>query len=156
MAAAPALAGPPAPEANSLAWAAPDNWVAKSLGAMRRGSFTVKGQGGDADLSIFVFPAATNPLLANINRWRGQVGLEPIAEAQLATESTPLETNGFKFAVVDLLGKQPGSDTSVRVLGAILYRGDEAWFFKLGGPDSVVAAEKTAFLGFLRTVRVSN
>jgi len=156
MASAPAMPGSAAQGADSLTWAAPDNWVAKPLGSMRRGSFTVKGQGGDADLSIFVFPAATNPLLANINRWRGQVGLDPLAEAQLATESTTLETGSLKFAVVDLLGKQPGSETSVRVLGAILYRGDEAWFFKLGGPDAVVAAEKTAFVGFLRTVRVSN
>ena len=142
----------PSPD-NSLTWAAPDNWAAKPLGAMRRGSFTVKRQGGDADCSIFVFPAASNPLLANINRWRGQVGLAPLTDAQLPAETASIENAGMKFTVVDLLGKQPGTENSLRLLGAILYRGEEAWFFKLGGPDAVVAAEKDAFLNFLRTVR---
>ena len=149
--AAPAGMAAPAAAANSITWAAPDHWAAKSLGAMRRGSFTAKNAGGEADCSIFVFPAATNPLLANINRWRGQIGLAPITEAQLPAESVTLESAGLTFTTVDLVGQQGGAPTRVR--GAILYRGEEAWFFKLGGPDAVVAAEKPAFLDFLRTVR---
>lgn len=141
----------PAPAGNSVSWAAPDHWVPKALGAMRRGSFTAKNATGEADCSIFVFPAGTNPLLANINRWRGQIGLAPITEAQLPTEAVTLDSAGLSFTTVDLLGQQGGAAT--RVLGAILYRGEEAWFFKLGGPDAVVAAEKPAFLEFLRTVR---
>ena len=139
--------------ANAVTWAAPDHWAAKPLGPMRRGSFAAKNTAGEADCSIFVFPAATNPLLANINRWRGQVGLTPLTEAQLPTETITVESAGLSFAVVDLLGQQAGSENAVRVLGAVLYRGDEAWFFMLGGPDAVVAAEKSAFLDFLRTVR---
>jgi hypothetical protein len=137
--------------ADSLTWAAPDHWAAKPLGAMRRGSFTARNAAGEGDCSIFVFPAATNPLLANLNRWRGQIGLAPLTDAQLATETTPLESGALKFTVVDLLGQQQGAPT--RVLGAILYHGEEAWFFKLSGPDAAVAAEKSAFLDFLRTVR---
>ncbi|MFT3828986.1 MAG: hypothetical protein QM691_04680 [Opitutaceae bacterium] len=153
LSAGPAGAPPAAADSseNSIHWAAPDHWIAKPLGAMRRGSFTAINAAGEADCSIFVFPAASNPLLANINRWRGQVGLAPLTEAQLATETTSLETAaGLKFAVVELLGQTGAGAT--RVLGAILYRGEEAWFFKLSGPDAVVAAEKPAFLEFLRTV----
>ena len=150
---APPAAGAPAAATagtDSLVWAAPDHWLAKPLGPMRRGSFTPKNEHGDADCSIFVFPAATNPLLANINRWRGQIGLPNLSEAQLPAETSVLENSGLSFTVVDMLGQQGGNPT--RVLGAILYRGDEAWFFKLGGPDATVAAEKSAFLDFLRTV----
>ncbi len=150
------MAGPstaPSSVSDSLTWAAPDHWAAKPLGAMRRGSFAPKNSAGEADCSIFVFPAATNPLLSNINRWRGQVGLAPLSEPQLGAETTTLENADRKFTVVDLLGKQPGADQATRVLGAVLYRGEEAWFFKLTGPDAVVAAEKNAFLDFLRTVR---
>lgn len=151
----PAGPGQPATPAvsNSLTWAAPDHWAAKPLGPMRRGSFTPKNAAGEADCSIFVFPAATNPLLANINRWRGQIGLTPITEAQLPAESTTLESGGLKFTTVEMVGQASGGAAPVRLLGAILYRGDEAWFFKLGGPDAAVAAEKASFLDFLRTVR---
>ncbi|HLP07732.1 MAG TPA: hypothetical protein VK178_06170 [Opitutaceae bacterium] len=151
----PAAGAPTAAAAatnNSIVWAAPDHWVVKPLGAMRRGSFTAKNAAGEADCSIFVFPAASNPLLANINRWRGQVGLAPLAEAHLAAETTSLDNAaGLKFVTVELLGQTGAGAT--RVLGAILYRGEEAWFFKLSGPDAVVAAEKPAFLDFLRTVQ---
>lgn len=140
---------------NSLAWAAPDHWLAKSLGAMRRGSFTVRNARGEADCSIILLGAQGNPLLDNVNRWRGQVSLAPLDDAHLAAETTKVTSGELAFAVVDLAGKQPGGDASLRILGAILYRGDEAWFFKLTGPDEVIAAEKAAFLEFLHTVRVA-
>lgn len=154
---APAPATATAATGLPIAWAAPDNWVAKPLGAMRRGSFTVKSDaGGEADCSVIVLGAAANPLLDNVNRWRGQVALPPLGAAQLPAETTTLETHGLRIAVVDLAGTQPGSATPARILGGILYLGEEAWFFKLSGPDAVVAAEKPAFLQFLRTVRPSN
>jgi hypothetical protein len=121
---------------------------------MRRGSFTAKNSAGEADFSIFVFPAASNPLLANINRWRGQIGLPPIAESQLATETVVLANQGLSFTTIDIAGQAAGGGAgSTRVLGAILYRGEEAWFFKLAGPATAVAAEKAAFNEFLLTVR---
>lgn len=141
----------PAATANTITWAAPDHWEAKPPGAMRRGSFTARNATGEADCAIFVFPAASNPLLANINRWRGQIGLPEITEAQLPTESARLESNGLSFTIIDNTGQTANGAT--RVLGAILYLGEEAWFFKMSGPDAAVAAEKPAFLDFLRTVR---
>ncbi len=151
--AAPAGMAAASAVADSIVWAAPDHWTAKPLGAMRRGSFAPRNEAGEADLSIFIFPAATNPLLANINRWRGQIGLTPITEAQLPTETATLEHAGLSFTTIDIVGQAPAGGAATRVLGAILYRGEEAWFFKLTGPDSVVAAERSAFLDFLRTVR---
>ena len=150
-ASAPAATTPPV--SDSLTWAAPDHWAAKPLGAMRRGSFTARNAAGEADCSIFVFGAAQNPLLDNINRWRGQIGLAPLSEAQLPAESSTLEHAGLRFTTIDLAGPPPAAGSATRVLGAILYRGDEAWFFKLTGPDAVVAAERASFLDFLRTVR---
>jgi hypothetical protein len=40
-----------------------------------------------------------------------------------------------------------------RMLGVIVPRPGETWFFKLKGPDVLVAREKPAFLEFLKTVR---
>jgi hypothetical protein len=52
--------------------------------------------------------------------------------------------------VVDFAGTAGGAPT--RILGAILPYKGETWFFKLMGPDALVAHEKPAFLEFLRTV----
>jgi hypothetical protein len=91
--------------------------------------------------------AASNPLLENINRWRRQIALTPLTEANLPAQTTTVTSGDLQFTVIDF------ASGSSRVLGAILYHGDEAWFFKLNGPDAAVASQKPAFLEFIKTVK---
>jgi hypothetical protein len=134
----------------SLIWTAPSHWRATALGQMRRGSFAVPGNADtEADLSIFVFPGSAGGLAENINRWRGQIGLEPLAADKLADETMPLRSDsGLEFTVVDMSGKNGD-----RILGAILVQGDSSWFFKLRGSDVLVAKNKPDFLVFLKSVK---
>jgi hypothetical protein len=154
---APSMASTPVPPPPAsdigMAWSAPSSWTPKPLGQMRKGSFALRDSAGaEADLSITMLSAATNPLLENINRWRRQISLAPLTEAVIPAETTVLENGDLKFTVMDYLGAPPGGGAPVRLLGAILYRGDEAWFFKLTGPDALVTAQKPSFLDFLKTV----
>jgi hypothetical protein len=136
----------------SLIWTAPADWQAKPLGAMRIGSFTVSSDAGNADISIIAFPGEAGGLLPNINRWRGQLGLAPLAEGDLAGATTALDgAGGLHFTVVDLSGQAAGSPA--RMLGAILSFEGQTYFFKLTGPDALVTSEKPAFLDFLKTVK---
>ena len=134
-----------------LTWTAPAHWTAKPASAMRKGSFGIKGAGGEADLSIIAFPGDTGGLLANLNRWRGQIALPPLSDAQLEGHVTHLDANGLHFDVVDFAGTANGAPT--RILGAVLSRPGETWFFKLMGPDALTASEKAAFADFLKTVK---
>lgn len=134
-----------------VTWTAPAHWTAKPASAMRKGSFAIKGAGGEADLSITAFPGDTGGLLANLNRWRGQIGLAPLSAAQLEANLAHLDANGLHFEVVDFAGTANGAPT--RILGAVLPRPGETWFFKLMGPDALVAGEKAAFTAFLQTVQ---
>ena len=138
---------------SALTWTAPAEWQAKTLTTMRRGSFTVRGEGdATADLSIIAFPGAAGGLVENLNRWRGQVGLASLDAAQVAAQTTVVKTNaGLEFTVADLAAE--GSGPRQRLLGAITNYGGEAWFFKLIGPDDLVARTKPAFLAFLNTVK---
>ncbi|MBL9214954.1 MAG: hypothetical protein JNG83_05715 [Opitutaceae bacterium] len=136
-----------ADDSSALAWTAPGAWVAKPVGAMRKGSYTLKGEGGESDLGITAFPGDTGGLEANLNRWRGQVGLPPASSAEVTAAVERFEANGLQFLVVDYAGN--GS----RLVGAIVPHQGNSWFFKLMGPDALVAAQKPAFLEFLRTVK---
>ena len=137
---------------DSLAWTAPAGWIAKDPGAMRKGSFAIKGADGtEADLSITAFPGDTGGLLANLNRWRTQIALPPLAENQLDGVIAHTDGQGLHFDVVDFAGTAQGVPT--RIVGAVLSRPGETWFFKLMGPDALVAAQKPAFLDFLQTVK---
>ena len=146
-----AMAGAAVPTAGgaSLTWTAPAAWVPKPGSPMRKASFAVPGPGGSADLSVTAFPGDVGGELANINRWRGQVGLRPLSDADLPGAAERVQLNGLQFVILDLAGGQ----SPKRLLGAIVPFGDGTWFFKLLGPDAVVAANRQAFLDFLRTVK---
>lgn len=147
---APAMADTPVPVAQGpgLAWTAPGDWQVKPNGPMRKGSYTVNGPEGSADLSITAFPSATGGELANVNRWRGQAGLPPVDDAGLEQAVSRREANGLRLTVVDAGGAGPN-----RILGAIVPYADGTWFFKLTGPDALVTREKPAWIAFLQTVR---
>lgn len=135
---------------SDLQWTAPASWTPKTGSSMRKGSFAVKRDGAEADLAITAFPGDTGGLHANINRWRGQVGLAPAAPAELDAAVQHLDGRaGMHFDVVDLVGP-----SGTRLLGAITTHNGNSWFFKLMGPDAVVAGEKAAFVEFLHTVKV--
>ncbi len=150
------MAATPVPTANGpgLTWTAPSAWQAKPLGAMRKGSFNLVGEGGaTADLSITAFPGAVGGDLANINRWRGQVALPPITEAELPKATQRFTANGLEFSVVDLASADPANPQ--RILGGMTPYQGAMWFFKLTGPDALVAGAKPAFLDFLKTVKAA-
>jgi hypothetical protein len=132
-----------------LTWTAPATWATKQGAAMRKATYVIKSQGveGEAELAITAFPGDVGGELANVNRWRGQVSLPPIGEADLVSAVTRLERNGLKIGVVDLAGG------GQRMLGGIVPHAGATWFFKLLGPDALVAKEKAAFLAFLDTVK---
>jgi hypothetical protein len=130
----------------SLVWQAPSDWQNKPGSAMRKGSYAI----GGAELAITAFPGDVGGVLANINRWRGQVGLDPIDEAGLAQATQSLDSNGLHFVVVDA---GPASAGGQRILAALLPWQASTWFFKLQGPDDAVAKAKPEFLSFLKTVK---
>jgi hypothetical protein len=137
----------------ALTWSAPSAWTPKALGPMRKGSFTVTAvDGASADLSITAFPGAVGGELANVNRWRGQLSLPPLTESELADATTRVAAGELTFTVVDIAGT---GDQPQRILGAMTPFDQAMWFFKLTGPAALVAAEKPAFISFLKTIKVS-
>jgi hypothetical protein len=137
---------------NALVWTAPQHWQTKAPGSIRKGSYNVPGKDGAvADLAITAFPGDTGGLFANVNRWRGQVGLPPITEDKLGEAVEHVDVGDLHIDIVDMLGTANGQAT--RVLGAIVPHGRETWFFKLTGPDALVAGERDNFRAFLKTIK---
>lgn len=136
----------------SLTWTAPAHWRVKTGSSMRRGSYAVGPEAHPADLGITVFPGDVGGDLANVNRWRGQLQVPPIAESELAGALTPLEVGSLKIQVAEIAGGT--AEKPERLLGAIVPFNGSTWFFKLVGPDDVVAGEKAAYLDMLRTIKV--
>jgi hypothetical protein len=158
IAAAPVSTGPDitaAPVAEvggpALKWTAPVHWQSRPATALRKATFVMTGaSGATGELAVTAFPGDVGGELANVNRWRGQLGLPPVAAAELPDAVMRVTTNGLPVVLVDFTGGPAGSPT--RLLGAIVPQGGATWFFKLTGPESLVAVEKPAFLTFIQSL----
>lgn len=108
-------------------------------------------EGGKADLTITVLGGVAGGLLANVNRWRGQIGLPDVDEAELAKLIRPLDGKEGSATLVDMTGERNGLKT--RIIGAAVPKRGHTWFYKIMGSEKVAEQEKAAFLKFLQTAR---
>ncbi len=142
----------PTVHGEGLSWTAPANWETKAPSAMRRGSYHIKGANNtSADLSITAFPGDVGGDLANINRWRGQIQLDPLIASSLPSQITILGVAGLELKYVDMANLD--LEAPQRILGAIVSYEGNTWFFKLMGPDTLINAEKPGFIAFLKTIK---
>lgn len=138
---------------NALAWKGPASWQEKPASGMRKGTFTIADGGATAELAITAFPGDVGGEAANVNRWRGQIQLPPLAPDEAAKSIERIDANGLKIGVVEMVATGPNAK---RVLSALVPHAGSTWFFKLEGPDALVAKEKAAFMEFVRTIRPAN
>jgi len=126
-------------------WTAPKGWQEQQPGPMQDGKFLVAD--GKATVTISIFQGATGGNLANVNRWRAQIGLPAVQESALASLLTPLDLPDTKANLVDMNGP------TQRLVAAIVPHGEQMWFFKLLGEDAAVGGEKKAFIDFVKTAK---
>jgi hypothetical protein len=124
-------------------WRVPEGWKEMPAKSMRVATFEV-GPGGEVVVSKLAGDGGGD--LANVNRWRGQVGLESIDEDRLASEVNRIDSGAGTMSCVDCAGEKE------RMLVAWLRRGGSTWFFKLSGPPALVEGERERFEGFLGSV----
>lgn len=130
-----------------ITWVVPKGWQEQAPSSMRVGSFLIKEENGQsADLSVVPLSGTAGGDLANINRWRGQIGLGPISEADVPTQSRTIFPAGRKMLWVDF------AHGGRRLMAAIYARGERTWFFKMTGDDAAVRKAKPAMMRFLRSL----
>jgi hypothetical protein len=121
---------------------------------MRVASFKVLGQDGkQADVSVVPLPGMPGSDDANVNRWRGQVGLPPVSPEELKKSAESVEAAGQPAQLYDIAGLNPGNGEAARILGVIQHRDDAVWFFKMTGDANLVEQQKPAFVAFLKSLK---
>lgn len=133
------------PAGNSK-WKIPEDWKVVPPGPMQVAKFSVPSKGSaKADMMISVFPTDTGGTLGNVNRWRNQIGLPPVSEPELAKLVTKLDEKNPDALLVDMTNNER------RLIGAIVPRDGQWYFFKLLGDDAAVAPQKEAFIAFAKS-----
>jgi hypothetical protein len=152
-------AAPNAPTGNlaeSLKWDAPAGWTKQSDKPMRVVSYSL-GANGQTECYVTVFPGDVGGLEANVQRWRGQMGLANASDEEIAKLPT-LKVLGVDATIVDLSGSFDDTMTgrkfdSARFLGAIVPVPGWTLFVKMTGPEPEVTAAKDAFTAFCQSLK---
>ncbi len=141
----PPVAGTSQGRGEGLTYEAPAGWEAGASTPFSKANFAVSD--GDEQISISVSTAGGD-LLANINRWRGQIGLAPELTPQaLGSQSRKIVVDGNPGTLVELEGDEE------MIVGAVVPHGDQQWFFKLKGSKKLARRQQQNFDGFLKSVK---
>lgn len=130
-------------------WQAPLHWKPVNAGQFQIAKFIIEDKSG-ITCAISQFMGEAGGLLANINRWRKQLKLKELTEAELASEvSTLTSTGGLTVQWVRL---ESDSEMNEATLGAIALVHGNSVFVKLSGPKSDVLAEQESFMTFIQSL----
>ena len=128
----------------------PESWDLATPFGPEKARFSIsEGLIGSANVSMTVLQGDGGGLLGNVNRWRGQLGLEPVEEGDLKDMLKPVETLGDEALLVDLTGTSKRTQLEERMIGVIAPQGELTWFYKLMGTPDLVEKSQEEFLGYL-------
>ena len=91
-------------------WQLPTGWQHQPGSGMRFATITIGPAAHQQELTVFRFPGDSGTLMANIERWAGQVGLNNQTPQQIADMQRPITVDGKPATLVDMTG--PGGGDS--------------------------------------------
>jgi hypothetical protein len=131
---------------NPLTFTKPEGWVEQPKGQFAVLAFAIADGEQKARVTLTI---AGGSLEANVNRWRGEVGLPDLDAAQVRQSLRDTTFNGDAAYQADLIGTQ-GKST----IGVIYPVGDRSLFVKMMGDSELVAKQKAKFEAFVGSLKV--
>ncbi len=139
-----AQAAAPAPQ---FRWSVPPGWETLPAAGMRAASFRV-ADSDETECSLIVLPGGAGGVVANVDRWRKQLGLAEEGPESIA-DLPRLPFLGSEAVYVDLAGHYAGMGDAdladARLLGLVQESGTSTVFLKMVGPADVVERERERF-----------
>lgn len=102
------------PGSGNPTWKLPEGWTQKPGSDMRYATIEIAGESKPMELTVIPLPRDpgdddTPGVLANVNRWRGQLSLLPLAADELPKQTEQIEVAGIKVTLVDYEGTLTGA-----------------------------------------------
>ncbi len=126
-----------------IVWTLPSGWTEEGGSGMRLATLRV----GDLETTVIVLGGVAGGDFANANRWRGQIGLGDLTQAEFDKTSEFVQSSAGRSRVVDYNGE------SKRLLASMLLVDGRSWFFKMMGPKDAVGKAKPAFKSLLKSLK---
>jgi hypothetical protein len=141
---------PPKPMgAAKLDWSLPNSWTQSLTGGIRYATLKPPGP-GNLDVSVVVLAGPAGGELANVNRWRSQIGLPPLEEAALASARKSIASKAGAVALYDFTSE---GVQKTRLVAGLLVANDNTWFFKMTGDAEAAGKALPEFTHLLQSLR---
>ena len=141
-------------------FATPVDWEVSTEESMMRIVDCKFGPQGEGECYVSFLQGTGGGVLENVNRWRKQMGMEPLPEGAEATMQRVriLKASGYLFDETGTFSGMQGSEAkeNYRMLGAVLPAEDMGLtiFVKMTGPAEVVAANANDFYRFCGNLEI--
>jgi hypothetical protein len=141
----------------------PPSWKELPAAGLKKAEFVLSEEQKEARVTLIDFHTTEGSLigdpLANINRWRGEIGLNPIDQAALAGATETVEVDGRPVTVAAMIpdpAKPEESKANEATIAAIVKNGDTLWFVKMRGDRELVNKRQDEFKTFLNSLKFSS
>jgi hypothetical protein len=131
--------------AGGFAFELPNDWRRGAEKNSRALSFWA-GEGEVVECYVTVLGGTAGGELANVNRWRTQIGLEPVEQAAVDALD-PFTMLGRPARIVELVG------TNSAIYGVTSMGDDKSVFLKMTGPPDLVRKQRSAMLAFASSLK---
>ncbi len=140
--------GTPSAASAKIHYILPAGWVELPTTSMRVANFSLEAE-PRAECYLTQLPGTAGGLAANVNRWRGQMGLPALSE-EVVNELPRFEFLGGGAVSLDVEGTWSGmgggeGEAGWRMLGLLLVDPAGSAFLKMVGPSEVIAVERERF-----------
>ena len=126
-------------------WITPSHWLTQPTSSMRIGSFIVPFSEGQADLSVIKLGGDAGGMVANVNRWRGQLGLDQHDESEINKYILKESSNMGEFFWLTLLNPD---NEDLGFIISIFTSSNSSIFVKLSASHMGIKELKSEFLSF--------
>ena len=133
-------------------WKLPKEWAAQPASGMRLATIVIpQSEGDNLSASVTEFGGS---LAGNINRWRGQIGLNPLEEAKVAESLERVETKlGYGYIALLI---NPDSVKKAMLAAIIPRPSGRSIFLKINGPAQSLKEIIDDFRVFTQSVSESD
>ena len=134
-----------------LKWETPEMWTEVQGHSMRLASFSVPTTKGKGDLSITTFSGISGGVEANVNRWLGQIELEPLSLIEIQKLSLTSRGTLGDYQYFKLINEDQKENA---ILASIFQLKDRTIFVKLSINGDGISEIESEFRSFCESIYI--
>lgn len=135
--------------ADALAWSLPDGWSEETGTGMRIATLR-STRNPSVEITIIALEGTAGGELANVNRWREQIGLPPVDAAGLGSTRKKVASKAGEIVVHELLNPTGNGIIAATVAPSV----GHTWFLKMAGDTPSLIHVRDSFFRWLVNLRI--